>query len=351
MIEVKKIGAKELFDLKQEIPLVDVRTPDEYRRGHIPGALQIPLFENNERALIGKVYAHKGSDAAILLGMEIVGPRLKKYIEKAQELSSERKIILYCWRGGMRSGSLAWLFSTAGMQCYVLEGGYKAYRRYVLERFRTPLKMIVIGGKTGVGKSEILRMLIAEGEQVLDLEAIACHNGSAFGAIGQPGQPTQEQFENNLFEAFRRLTPDRPIWIENESITIGKLFIPRSLFDQMQKAPVICISRPFAERLERLVREYAITDNETLIAVFRGLMRRLGSEKCLQAIAAVQEGKYEEAAEIALHYYDKVYARQLDKKPQQIIKTFYVNNLLNINILELITLGKELVLSNKSSPW
>jgi len=346
LVEVKKIRAEELFERKQEIPLVDVRTPDEYRHGHIPGAVQIPLFDNNERALIGKVYAHKGSDAAVLLGMEIVGPRLKSYIEKAREISPERKIILYCWRGGMRSGSLAWLFSTAGMQCYVVEGGYKAYRRYVLEKFRTPLKLIVLGGETGAGKSEILRMLASDGEQILDLEAIACHKGSAFGAIGQPGQPTQEQFENNLFEAFRTLKPDKPVWIENESITIGKLFLPRSLFDQMEKAPLVCISRPFTERLERLVREYAITDHETLTAVFRGLIRRLGSEKCQQAITAVHEGKYEEAAEIALHYYDKVYSRQLDKKQQQIIKTFYIDNTLNFNIQDLITLGKELIFSN-----
>jgi len=346
LVEVKKISAEELFALKQEIPLVDVRTPDEYRRGHIPGAVQIPLFDNNERALIGKVYAHNGSNAAILLGMEIVGPRLKDYIEKAQQLSPDRKIILYCWRGGMRSGSLAWLFSTTGMQSFVVEGGYKAYRRYVLEKFKTPIKWIVLGGETGAGKTEILRMLAAEGEQVLDLEAIACHKGSAFGAIGQPDQPTQEQFENNLFEVFRTLKHEKPVWIENESITIGKLFVPRNMFEQMEKAPMVCINRPFSERLERLVREYGITDHETLTAVFRGLVKRLGSEKCQQAIQAVQERKYEKAAEIALHYYDKVYSRQLHKKQQQIIKTFYTDNFQYINIQELITLGKKLIFSN-----
>ncbi|MGB9747257.1 MAG: tRNA 2-selenouridine(34) synthase MnmH [Bacteroidales bacterium] len=346
MGSVKKIGTEELFRLKPDIPVVDVRTPDEYRHGHIPGAVQIPLFDNNERALIGKVYAHKGSDAAILLGLDIVGPRLRNYIEQAKKISPEHKIILYCWRGGMRSGSLAWLFSTAGMECYVLEGGYKAYRRYVLASFQTPLKFIVLGGETGAGKSEILQQLAKQGEQILDLEQIACHKGSAFGAIGQPDQPTQEQFENNLFEVFRTLSQDKPVWIENESITIGKLFIPRSLFEQMEKSPVVCINRPFPERLERLVREYAISDRETLTEIFRGLVRRLGSEKCQRAIEAVQEGKYDTAAEIALHYYDKVYGRQLEKKQPQIAKIFHINKSLNINIQELITLGKELIFSN-----
>ncbi len=139
-------------------------------------------------------------------------------------------------------------------------------------------------------KTEILRMLAAEGEQVLDLEAIACHKGSAFGAIGQPDQPTQEQFENNLFEVFRTLKHEKPVWIENESITIGKLFVPRNLFEQMEKAPMVCINRPFSERLERLVREYGITDHETLTAVFRGLIKRLGSEKCQQAIQRYRKG-------------------------------------------------------------
>lgn len=331
--------------MKDEIPVIDVRTPAEFNRGHIPGAIQIPLFDNEERALIGKVYAHKGSDAAVLLGMDIVGPRLRNYIEKALEISPGKKLAMYCWRGGMRSGSLAWLFSSAGISAYVLEGGYKAYRKYVLEGFGIPLPIIILGGETGTGKSELLHKLAACGEQVLDLEAIACHKGSAFGSIGQPNQPSQEQFENNLFEFIRTLKPNTPVWIENESITIGKLFIPRGLFDQMQQAPMIYVTRPFEDRLHRLVDEYAVADKETLVRIFSGLEKRLGSEHCNKAIEAVRAGNYVQAAEIALHYYDKVYTRQIAKKPSNIIKKIILDNNLENNIKKLITLRKELIFS------
>jgi len=327
----------------ERIPVADVRTPAEFLHGHFPGASSLPLFENEERAMVGTLYAHAGSDAAILLGMDIVGPKLREYVQKGHLVAPRNELLLYCWRGGMRSSSLGWLLSTAGIHTRVLEGGYKAYRRYLHQSIGEPRRYIVIGGMTGCGKTDIIRSLAESGEQVLDLERLASHKGSAFGAIGEAEQPTQEQFENELFTAWKKLDKEKNIWIENESITIGRLYLPHDLFLRMQQAPLVELSLPFETRLERLIRDYVQTSNEALAEVFRSLERRIGGDRVKMAIRALEEKHYKEAARIALHYYDTVYQQQLTKNPDRIHVRYTLQDkyLIN-NIQSLKIISKEL---------
>ncbi|MFN8206470.1 MAG: rhodanese-like domain-containing protein [Bacteroidales bacterium] len=151
------IGIREFLEEAQRLPVLDVRTPAEFAHGHIPGALSFPLFENEERARIGTLYNHAGSDAAVLLGLEIIGPRLREYAEKARNLTPSGNALLYCWRGGMRSNSLAWLLNTSGMHCQTLQGGYKSYRNFLLAKLADPYRYIIVGGMTGCGKTDIIR--------------------------------------------------------------------------------------------------------------------------------------------------------------------------------------------------
>ena len=207
--------------------LLDVRSPGEYGQGHIPGALSFPLFTDAERALVGTCYKQNSREAALELGLELVGPKMAGSVREARTLAPHRRLAVHCWRGGQRSGSMAWLFRQAGFDVVTLEGGYKNFRRYVLESFDdTGLQLMVVGGRTGSGKTQVLKELARLGEQIIDLEAIAHHKGSAFGSIGEPEQPTVEQFENDLFQALRMLDPQRRVWIENESRSIGRVYTP-----------------------------------------------------------------------------------------------------------------------------
>jgi tRNA 2-selenouridine synthase len=324
----------------KSLPVLDVRTPAEYAHGHIPGALSFPLFENEERARIGTLYNHAGSDAAVLLGLEIIGPRLREYAEKARSLAPAGNALLYCWRGGMRSNSLAWLLNTSGMQCRTLQGGYKSYRRFLLEKLAEPLRYILVGGMTGSGKTDIIHELKRQGEQVLDLEELASHKGSAFGAVGMQNQPTQEQFENELFNFWRALKPDRPVWLEDESVRIGRLFIPTPLYNRMQQAPVIQVTSSLENRIQRLIRDYSMASPEVLTAIFTGLKKRLGEERMLEALELVNLSDYGGAARIALHHYDKVYSRQLSEKKSRLVHNLDLDNKdLTNSVLELIRLS------------
>ncbi|MEZ4828152.1 MAG: tRNA 2-selenouridine(34) synthase MnmH [Bacteroidia bacterium] len=301
------------------IPLIDVRSPGEYHHGHIPGAINIPLFDNEERKTVGILYKQKGRESAIAKGLEIVGPKADGFIRQAKELNSGSKLMVHCWRGGMRSESMAWLWSTTGFDVTVLEGGYKAYRQNVLSDFGKPLKLIILGGKTGSGKTAILHALAQEGEQVIDLEGLACHKGSAFGAIGQLPQPTVEQFENDLHQALGKLDAERHIWIEDESHSIGRVYIPQLFYDQMKSAPVHVIEIPLEARVTRLMEEYAGAPKDQLVEALMKIQKRLGGNDVKKAISALDAGDYKTGAEIALHYYDKAYTHGLMQKSPKLI--------------------------------
>lgn len=293
--------------------LLDVRSPGEYAQGHVPDAVSFPLFSDEERAQVGRMYKQRGQAAALQLGLEFVGPKMAGFVQQAGELAPQQRLAVHCWRGGQRSRSVAWLLSTAGFDVALLDGGYKHYRQYVLESFdRLSLPLLVVGGRTGTGKTKILWSLRDLGEQILDLEALAHHKGSAFGSIGETPQPTVEQFENDLFAAVRQLDPTRRIWVENESRAIGRVYVPAGLWQQMKSAPLFNIQIPQAERVQNLVADYACCDPGELEAAFERIGGKLGGQHLKAALTALEQRDFAAAAELALAYYDKTYQHGLD---------------------------------------
>jgi tRNA 2-selenouridine synthase len=301
-------------------PVFDARTPAEYSKAHIPGAHSLPLFSDEERHQIGILYKNQGKETAVLRGLEMVGPRLTDYIARVREITDSREILIHCWRGGMRSSSLAWLLETAGYRVALLKGGYKAYRRQVQATLATPWPLLILSGMTGSGKTELLQNLRRRGEQVLDLEGLANHRGSAFGAIDGLAQPTTEQFENEISAQLQTLVGDRPIWVEDESRKIGRVVINDNLYKQMRKATVIKIDVPRERRVERLCIDYGSESPEKLAEAVTNISKRLGGEKTSATLQAIANGDISEAAHAILDYYDKTYLFGLKQRdPQRVV--------------------------------
>ncbi len=312
---MKEIDIEEFLQIRHGIPVVDVRSPSEFKRGHIPGANNIPLFDDDQRARVGIRYHRQGREEAIMEGLRIVGPHMEALAKQARALAGQqRKLILHCWRGGMRSESMAWLFERLSIQTYVLKGGYKTYRRYGRARLQQPASVVVLSGYTGSGKTDILQALEREGEQVLDLEGLARHKGSAFGAMGQKEQLPNEHFENLIFEKWFRFNLNQPIWIEDESKMIGKNGIPDELFAVMRSAPVIRLEMSKSLRVERLVQEYACFDQQKLHQGIDKIRKRLGGDKARKAHQAIDQCDFHTAIDITLDYYDKAYLHGLKKR-------------------------------------
>lgn len=311
---MKIYNAKEIIEDKTN-PLIDVRSPGEYENAHIPGAINIPLFSDEERAKVGTIYKKRGKAEAISIGLEFVGKKLSGFVKQARKIAKqENKINLYCWRGGMRSNSMAWLFETAGMNTAILKGGYKAYKHFIKEDLNADAKLIVLGGMTGSGKTQILKELARMGEQVIDLEGLAKHKGSAFGGIGQEKQPSTEMFENLLHQDWAKLDKSKAIWLEDESLSIGSVWINNDFFDKMRAARFVFINVDFEYRADNLLQEYGILDKESLINSINKISKRLGGLETTNAINYVSDGNIKPAIEIALRYYDKTYKHGLSKR-------------------------------------
>ena len=313
----KQLSVEEFLKQAQTLPVIDVRSPGEYDHAHIPGAISIPLFDNDERALVGTKYKNAGKDSAVLLGLDLVGPKLAGFVKQSRKLNPQNKeVLVHCWRGGMRSGSFAWLLNTAGLTASTLVGGYKAYRNAVLSAFAEPRNLIILGGKTGSGKTDILKELVRQGEQVIDLEGLAHHKGSTYGAIGQLPQPATEQFENVIFSKWRTLDPGRRIWLEDESRNVGSCFIPMPLWQQMRAAPVAFLDVPKAVRVQRLVGEYTGIDHGLLVEATQRISKRLGGKVTKDALDALSQNDYATVADLTLDYYDKAYLHGLSQRDQ-----------------------------------
>lgn len=308
--------------LNGNMPILDVRSPSEFARGHIPGAVNIPLFDDAERAVVGTLYKQQGRDTAVLEGLRIVGPKLAPIVEQTNALARDGRIRVHCWRGGERSGSTAWLLDKAGFaEVRTLKGGYKAFRHHVLGSFRAPVALCVLGGFTGTGKTETLGHLRALGEQTIDLEALAHHKGSAFGALGEKPQPTTEHFENLLWAALRGLDMRRPVWVEDESLMVGHVRIPDDLFHQIRTATLYFADMPVEQRAGRLVKDYGGFPKEQLAEATRRIEKRLGPQHCKAALEALDRGDLLSVALITLRWYDKAYLRGTQERdPQRVVR-------------------------------
>ena len=295
--------------------LVDVRTPSEFAQGHWPGAINIPLFDDEQRAIVGRTYKQKGRKQAIELGLSFTGPALvdlSKALTKAAG-GTDQPLRLYCWRGGMRSNSMAWLAALQDHPTLVLEGGYKVYRRWVLEQFERRWPIRLLGGRTGTGKTDLLIALQSLNVAVVDLEGLAHHRGSSFGGLGQPNQPSTEHYENELAEALNGYGKQHApqIWLEAESSSVGCCRIPKALFEQMQQAPVLEIRRSLDERIDQLVDVYACQDADELCKATERIQRRLGPQRTQAALEAIRDQRWRDACSAMLDYYDRCYDHEL----------------------------------------
>ncbi len=311
------------WTLREQLPLVDARSEGEFAQSHIPGAINIPILNNAERIKVGTLYKQAGPEKATLKGFELVGPRFHLIQREALRNFPNKKVMLYCWRGGMRSQVLSWLLTQVGFEVYRLAGGYKTYRTFTFNEVRKPYPLLVLGGKTGAAKTVLLQKLKERGEQVVDLEGLANHKGSSFGAIGLPGQPTVEQFENLLAEQLRKIQPDRAIWVENESRRIGRIILPDPFFLQMTQSPRIEIEKTDTERIAHIAREYAGLDQVELSDAVLRLQKRLGGDRTKQAVEAIQANQPEIWIPILLQYYDKTYSYDLAR--HEVSKTIHLN--------------------------
>ena len=311
------------WTLREQLPLVDARSEGEFAQSHIPGAINIPILDNAERIQVGTLYKQAGPEKATLKGFELVGPRFHLIQREALRKFPAKKLILYCWRGGMRSQILSWLLTQVGFEIFRLEGGYKTYRSFTFEAVRKPYPLLVLGGKTGAAKTVLLQKLKERGEQVVDLEGLANHKGSSFGAIGQPAQPTVEQFENLLAEQLRDIHLDQALWVENESRRIGQIILPDSFYLQMTQSPRIEIDKTEEERIAHIASEYAALDQGELSAAVLRLQKRLGGDRTKQALEAIQTNQPEIWIPILLLYYDKTY--EFDLERHEVSKTIRLN--------------------------
>lgn len=311
------LALPDFLRLRKELPVIDVRSEGEFASGHIPGVSNIPLLNNEERVEVGTTYKQQGQQAAIHAGFRLVGPRLEEMVAQAERTSVGKEVIVHCWRGGMRSANFAQFIGMAGIRSHVLAGGYKSYRQSALEMFQFPLQMISLTGCTGSGKSDVLCEIARRGEQVLDLESMACHKGSAFGHLLQPPQPTTEQFQNFLFEKLLTFDLGRRIWVEDESIAIGKIFLPPDFWKQLNTSPLVRMDVSRDVRVSRLVNEYGSADKEEFLEVMSRISKKLGGQHFKDAKERLLAGDMPGVMEILLTYYDKAYIKSMENRRSQ----------------------------------
>jgi len=356
---IQKLTVQEFIQLAQLHPVLDVRSPGEYTHAHIPGAYNLALFTDEERKVVGTAYKQQSKQVAIKIGLDYFGVKMRKMVEEVEgicnlelgkkegaapntksQIPNSQPLLIHCWRGGMRSAGVAWLLDLYGFKVYTLVGGYKAYRKWVLQQFEKKYPFTIIGGYTGSGKTPVLHQLAKHQKIIVDLEALANHKGSAFGGLG--AQPTQEMFENMLAEkldagsqildkhmqydtdlsignspggpASSIQHPPSSIYIEDESQRIGNLQIPIPLWNTMRSSPVLFLDIPFEERLHYITEEYGKLDKEKLVNATIRIQKRLGGLETKNAINHLLEDNHKECFRILLRYYDKWYGKALNNR-------------------------------------
>lgn len=310
---IQKIDIESFVKLSGKNLVLDVRSPGEYVHAHIPGAYSLPLFTDEERKVVGTAYKQESKEKAIKIGLDYFGPKMRKIVEEVEELVKEgnKKVFVHCWRGGMRSGGVSWLLDLYGFEVYQLEGGYKAYRNWVLSQFEKPFEIKIVGGYTGTGKTYLLHEING---QIVDLEFLASHKGSSLGGINQPTQPSQEMFENLLGTELSKLNISETLFLEDESQRIGNLNIPATLWQNMKGSELYFLDIPFEERLDFLVKEYGVLPMEELKNAIIRIQKRLGGMETKNALSFLDENNIKECFRILLTYYDRWYAKGILSK-------------------------------------
>lgn len=319
---ITALSASDFLQQSKQHLTIDVRSEGEYNYGHIPHAVNLPLFNNEERKIVGTAYKQQSREEAMLLGLDIVGKKMSGFVQHIKPLVKDNKVFVHCWRGGMRSGSMAWLFDLFGYEVYTLKGGYKAYRHVVLEALAQSNQYVVLGGKTGSGKTAVLHRLREMGEQVIDLEALANHKGSAFGMLGQAPQPSTEHFDNLLHLQLSKFDLDKRIWLEDESKKIGTVVLNDGLWQHLKAAPLYLVELPQEVRVKRLVEEYGANRKEGLKQSLTNIKKRLGGLEWKEAMEALEQNNFEKTAGITLNYYDKTYDYSITQRKSESVKRF-----------------------------
>jgi tRNA 2-selenouridine synthase len=290
------------------------------------------------------MYKTEGRIKSIQKGLQLIGPAMYLKLEEAHNLAKENKLLVHCWRGGMRSEAMAWLFSLGDIETQVLDGGYKSYRHHVLEKLSEKRKYIVLGGLTGSGKTEVLNHMKCAGHQVIDLESIACHKGSSFGSLGQPDQPTTEHFANLLFNELGKTDKNKIVWLEDESKNIGTVFMPEQFYFNLRESPVIALIMDVKTRMPRLIKEYSAYPKEKLISSIERIAKRLGGDNTKEAIKEVEESNFSRAIEITLNYYDKTYLFGLKRRKENMIRYIQTDtDEIPVNVSKILTAAEEIL--------
>jgi len=338
---ISKLTIQEFMTGASNTLVLDVRSPGEYRHAHIPGAYPLPLFTDEERKVVGTAYKQESREKAIKLGLGFFGPKMVTMVEEVQALlakisasdAEQPRIIVHCWRGGMRSAGVAWLLDLYGFEVSTLAGGYKAWRNRALQQFSKPWSLLVTGGYTGSGKTGILLELRKQGHPIIDLEGLASHRGSAFGDLPGATPPSQEMFENLLASELHRLEGRDGIWIEDESQRIGPVNIPREFFTLIHTAPLYFIEIPFEERLGHIVKEYGKLEKEQLTNAILRIRKRLGGLETKTAIGFLAENNIPECFRVLLTYYDKLYRKSLQQRVATTVELEKVDPVANTSSL------------------
>jgi tRNA 2-selenouridine synthase len=309
---INKIEWADALALLPNALCIDVRSPDEYTQGHVPGAISMPLFNNEERKVVGTAYKQESRKKAIKIGLEYFGPKMPAMVTQieAQLQENQKEIIVHCWRGGMRSAAIAWLLDLYGFKVNVVIGGYKAFRNWVLLQFESQYKFNILAGNTGSNKTVWLHYLKNKGHAIIDLEGLANHKGSTFGHLGMPPQPSQEHFENKLaLELFNKA--NNTIWLEDESKRIGLVNLPEALWKTMRSMPIYFLNVTFEKRLQIIIDGYSKHNLTEIIDAIVRITKRLGGLEAKNAIAFAEAGDFENCFSILLKYYDKYYLKGL----------------------------------------
>jgi tRNA 2-selenouridine synthase len=301
--------------------LIDTRSPAEYAEDHLPGAVNWPVLDDDERRVVGTEYVQVSAFEARKRGAAMVARRIGELLEAhALDKPREWQPLVYCWRGGKRSGTLAWFLDQIGFRTTVLQGGYKAFREQVREQLATlPLRFdyVVVAGRTGSGKTRLLQALREAGAQALDLEGLARHRGSVLGGLPHEAQPTQKAFETQLWHTLSGFDPARPVYVESESRRIGQVHVPTALLERMRRdSRVVMVSMPDDARLQLLLEEYGFFAGqlERFCGHLDTLVELRGREAVKHWQALARAGRWVEVfGELMHHHYDPLYLKSIER--------------------------------------